>query len=62
LANIFYMMEYPWEAVMPSPGGRFGRISMELTGSSGQYYAESLKIEAIKGFYSQFLLENLFGN
>jgi hypothetical protein len=56
------MMEYPWEAVMPSPGGRFGRISMELTGSSGQYYAESLKIVAYQGFYSQFLLENLFGN
>jgi hypothetical protein len=35
---------------------------MELTGSSGQYYAESLKIEAYQGFYSQFLLENLFGN
>jgi hypothetical protein len=56
------MMEYPWEVVIPSPGGRFGRISMELTGSSGQYYAESLKIMAYQGFYSQFLLENLFGN
>jgi len=62
LANIFYMMEYPWEAVMPSPGGRFGRISMELTGSSGQYYAESLKIKGYRASWPRFLLENLFGN
>jgi hypothetical protein len=56
------MMEYPWEVVIPSPGGRFGRISMELTGSSGQYYAESLKIKGYRASWPRFLLENLFGN